>query len=181
VIGSRKATLPGLTRATSIAWALARAGIVTVSGLAKGIDAAAHRAALSANGLTIGVIGTGLDRVYPACNSSLQELIAADHLLLSPFPRGASVRPGNFPFRNRLMACLSDATIIAEAADRSGSLHQAVATLLLGRPLFLPRVVVEDSSLTWPADYRALPGVHLFDHPDQILEILLAPRLARAC
>jgi DNA processing protein len=154
--------------------------VVIVSGLAKGIDSAAHRAALSCDGDTVGVIGTGFDRAYPACNSNLQEVLASDYLLLSPFPPGSRVRPGNFPYRNRVMAALSDATVIAEAANGSGALYQATATVRLGRPLFLPRAVVEESSLTWPANYLGLPGVHVFEHPDEILERLLLPRLARA-
>jgi DNA processing protein len=153
---------------------------VIVSGLAKGIDAAAHRAALSCYGDTIGVIGTGLDRAYPACNQNLQRIIATEHLLLSLFPLGASVRPGNFPRRNRLMAALADATVIIQAADGSGALYQAAACRRLGRPLFLPRGLANDPALSWPADYLGLPGVHLFDHPDEILEVLLAPRLAKA-
>lgn len=180
VIGSRKATLPGLRLATTISWALSRAGVVIVSGLAKGIDAAAHRAALSCDGLTVGVLGTGLDRAYPATNAKLQSILGSEHLLLSQFPEGATVRPGNFPRRNQLMAALSDATVIIQAAEGSGTLHQARACMQLGRPLFLPRSLVEDASLTWPEQFLELPGVVVFDHPDQILETTLSRLLSEA-
>jgi DNA processing protein len=154
---------------------------VIVSGLAKGIDAAAHRAALSCYGDTVGVIGTGHDRAYPTSHASLQETIATNHLLLSPFPSGCVVQRGNFPRRNKLMAALSDATVVIEAKDGSGALHQAKACLRLGRWLFLPRVVAEDKSLSWPADYLGSPKVRVFDDPDEVLEAFLLPRLAQAC
>jgi DNA processing protein len=181
IIGSRKASLPGLQLATTVSWALCRAGIVIVSGLAKGIDAAAHRAALSCYSDTVGVIGTGHDRAYPVSHGVLQETIAKDHLLLSPFPSGCAVQRGNFPRRNKLMAALSDATVIIEAGDSSGALHQAKACKRLGRWLFIPRVVAEDSSLSWPAEYLGAPRVRVFEDPDEVLEAFLLPRLAQAC
>ena len=92
--------------------------MLIVSGLAKGVDTAAHTSAIEAGGVTAAVIGTPLDKAYPAENASLQALIYREYLLLSPFTPGEKVYKGNFPKRNRIMAAITDATVIIEASDR---------------------------------------------------------------
>lgn len=137
VVGTRAPSAEGLAHARSIAAALARAGFVVLSGLALGIDAAAHRAALAAGGRTIAVIGTPLERAYPSAHATLQATIARDHLVLSPFARGAAVTRGNFPQRDRVLAALAVAVVVVEAGDGSGTLHTANEALRLGRLLLV--------------------------------------------
>src|SRR5207247_10097113 len=103
------------------------AGIVVVSGLARGVDTEALSAAIAAGGRVIAVIGTPIDKAYPAENKRLQEQIYSEHLLISQFPPGRRVYQSNFPERNKLMAAISDATVIIEAGETSGTLHQAAA------------------------------------------------------
>ena len=151
VVGSRKASAEGLKRARSLSRALVAHGIVVVSGLAEGIDTAAHTSALEAGGKTIAVIGTPLDTAYPKENLALQDRLAREQLVVSQFPLGSAVTPKNFPIRNRTMALLTDATVIVEAGEKSGTLHQGWEALRLGRQLFLLESVATDDVLTWPA------------------------------
>jgi DNA processing protein len=125
VIGARHASQEGLVAAGEIACDLARAGIVVVSGLARGIDSAAHRGALDGGGKTIAVLGTGIDCVYPAENDVLTGQIAASGLLLTEFPPGAPPQDWHFPRRNRIISGLSRAIVVVEAKDKSGSLITA--------------------------------------------------------
>ena len=150
IVGSRDASEDGLRRARSLAGELVRREVIVVSGLAAGIDAAAHRGAIDAGGKTIAVLGTALDRAYPASNAELQETIMREHLAISQFAPGTAVRRFNFPIRNRLMALISDATVIVEAGETSGTLHQGWEAIRLGRPLFLMESVVSNSQLAWP-------------------------------
>jgi DNA processing protein len=143
VIGSRNASPAGMARSSRLAKLLASRQIIVLSGLASGIDTAAHAAAIVAHGRTIAVIGTPLDQTYPVRNAALQRTIARDHLLVSQFPVGASVDKTNFLQRNRTMALLADATVIVEAESRSGCISMANETLRLGRPLFFLRSLVE--------------------------------------
>lgn len=152
IVGSRKASQAGLRRATKLSRALVAQGAVIVSGLAEGIDTAAHQAAIEAGGRTIAVLGTPLEKPYPASNRSLFDAIAADHLVVSQFGAGASVQPKNFPIRNRTMALIAHATVIVEAADKSGSLHQAWEALRLGRPLFILQSILTNPELAWPKE-----------------------------
>lgn len=135
IVGSRDATTLGRNRATKLTRALVKRGAVIVSGLAEGIDTVAHATAINEGGRTIGVIGTPLDKYFPAKNRELQDRIAREHALVSQFshPGGAK----NFPMRNRTMALLSNVTIIVEAGDKSGTMHQGWEALRLGRLLFL--------------------------------------------
>jgi DNA processing protein len=150
IIGTRKASPEGLRRARKLAAALAKEGVIVVSGLADGIDTAAHEAAMAAGGKTVAVLGTPLDRVYPRKNLQLQRRIVAEHLALSPFPSGSRTLPWNFPYRNRVMALISDATVIMEAGESSGALSQGWEAIRLGRLLFIPKSVAGAAHLTWP-------------------------------
>jgi DNA processing protein len=150
VVGSRAASAEGIARARSLARSLVHHDIVVVSGLAAGIDTAAHRAAIESGGRTMAVIGTPLDETYPKENAALQAEIAERHLLVSQFGASGRTQPKNFPIRNRTMALLTDATVIVEAGERSGTLHQGWEALRLGRLLFLMESVASDRSLTWP-------------------------------
>lgn len=152
VVGSRKASPDGLDRARYLAAALAEGGITVVSGLAAGIDTAAHESAISAGGHTVAVLGTPLDRPTPAKNRELFGRIVAEHLAVSQFPIGGTTHPGHFPIRNRTMALLTDATVIVEAGESSGTRHQGWEALRLGRVLFLLESVVKDERLSWPAE-----------------------------
>jgi len=125
IVGARAASRAGREAAEVIAGDLARAGIVVASGLARGIDAAAHAGALDAGGTTIAVLGTGIDCVYPPENEGLFDRIARDGLLITEFEPGALPYPGNFPRRNRIISGLSRAVLVVEAAEKSGSLITA--------------------------------------------------------
>lgn len=159
IVGTRNISDDGARRARKLARELALSGIVVVSGLARGVDGEAHRGAIAAGGRTIAVIGTPIDKAYPAEHSDLQMEIYRDHLLVSPFASGQQVFKSNFPARNRVMAALSDATVIIEASDTSGTLHQAAECQKLGRWLFITRAVAEDPKLTWPSKFIGKPGV----------------------
>lgn len=125
VIGARQASPEGLTAAREIAFDLARAGVIVASGLARGIDSAAHRGALDGGGKTIAVLGTGIDRAYPAENELLQEDIASNGLLVTEFPPGSPPEDWHFPRRNRIISGLARAVVVVEARDKSGSLITA--------------------------------------------------------
>jgi DNA processing protein len=125
IVGARAASREALAAAETIAGDLARAGVVVVSGLARGVDAAAHAGALDAGGTTIAVLGTGIDCVYPPENEELFERIGRGGLMLTEFPPGTLPFPGNFPKRNRIISGLSRAVLVVEAAEKSGSLITA--------------------------------------------------------
>jgi DNA processing protein len=133
IVGTRRATSYGERVTAEIAAALARAGATIISGMARGIDGVAHRAALSAGGATAAVLGTGVDVAYPAAHRALHEEIAARGLLLSEELPGDRASGGSFPKRNRLIAALARATIVVEAPHRSGALITANDALLLNR------------------------------------------------
>ncbi|MFP4245376.1 MAG: DNA-processing protein DprA [Ectothiorhodospira sp.] len=136
VVGSRHPTPGGRDTATAFSAHLARSGLVIASGLAQGIDAAAHAGALEGHGLTVAVTGTGPDRVYPATHRDLARRIAAEGALVTELPAGTPVRREHFPRRNRILAGLAVGTLVVEAAQRSGSLITARLAGEQGREVF---------------------------------------------
>lgn len=133
IVGTRHASAAGLRAAERIARDCADAGATVISGLARGIDAAAHTGALVASGATVGIIGTGIDVAYPADHRGLQERIAREGLLLTELPPGQRATRGSFPERNRLIAALAQVTIVVEAGRKSGALLTAKAAEALNR------------------------------------------------
>ena len=150
VVGSRKPTPEGVRRAQVVTKKLVEQGVVVVSGLAEGIDTIAHTTAIQCQGKTIAVLGTPLNNPYPKSNHGLFEKLVNEHLVISQFPINSPFQPKNFPIRNRTMALISHATIIIEATEKSGTVHQGWEALRLGRPLYLLENIVQDTKLTWP-------------------------------
>jgi DNA protecting protein DprA len=175
IVGTREVSDEGRKRASRLARELVEEGIVVVSGLAKGVDTAALSGAIDAGGHVVAVIGTPLDKAYPAENADLQQTIYRDHLLVSPFPSGEQVYPSNFPKRNRVMAALSDASVIVEASDTSGTLHQAAECQRIGRWLFIMRNVAEDSNLKWQSRFLGKPKVAVLSSTSDILRAIRRP------
>src|SRR5438046_6728900 len=136
VVGARRASEYGRRIAEELARGLAQAGVTVVSGLATGIDGAAHRAALAAGGRTVAVFGTGIDRVYPSWHRGLAAAIAARGGLVREFPCGAPRLQFHFPRRNRIISGLTRGTVVVEAAEQSGSLITARCALEQDRDLF---------------------------------------------
>jgi DNA processing protein len=161
--------------ASLAAWLVAREYVV-LSGLAEGIDTAAHTAAIDEGGRTIGVLGTSLEYSYPASNRALQAYMCVHQLVLSQFTHGMPSQRANFPRRNRTMALLSDATVIIEAKDGSGSFHQGWEALRLGRPLYILRSSVDNAALTWPAEFISY-GAYVLDDAswEPVADVLPGP------
>jgi len=136
IVGSRAPTSSGRDNAAAFAAALAQAGLTIASGLASGIDAAAHRAVLENNGCTYALIGSGPDITYPAHHQHLQAQVAENGAVVSEYPPGTKPRPGFFPARNRLIAALTLGTLVIEAAERSGALITARLAAEAGREVF---------------------------------------------
>ncbi|MBI3022528.1 MAG: DNA-processing protein DprA [Thaumarchaeota archaeon] len=170
IVGSREATPQGIEDADLITRILVDKGVTIVSGLAKGIDAAAHKAAIRAGGQTIAVLGTPLDKFYPRQNAELQDEMIRHYLAVSQFQVGSIVRRSNFVIRNRTMALLADASVIVQAGESSGSLSQGWEALRLGRPLFIWKPIFE-SSLRWPNEMVKFGAIKLSD-PKDILQNL---------
>ena len=169
VIGSRSPSPEGLKAARAIAQAIVKHGGVVVSGLAKGIDTAAHLAAISAGGKTIAVIGSGLDIAYPKENTGLQKRLMEKHLVVTQFPGGTPPKSRNFPMRNRTMALLSEGSIIVEAGAESGTRHQGWEAIRLGRPLFLPKCLTKEE-FSWPREMQEYGAIAF--HPSEIVDWL---------
>lgn len=163
VVGTREPTDEGIKRAQKIAMELVGSGITVVAGLAKGIDTAAHMAAIRASGRTIAVIGTPINITYPAENSHLQELIADNHLIVSQFVLGQPVRTWNFPKRNAIMVGISSATVIVEARVHGGGPKiQGSFCLKAGRKLFIMRSFVSDA-VPWTKEFVKQGAISLPD------------------
>ena len=176
IVGSRKASTEGQRRAARLARHLVQQGITVVSGLAQGIDTAAHMAALAAGGQTIAVIGTPLHHIYPKQNKALQDRIAKDYLLISQVPalrydaQDYRVNRTFFPERNVTMSALTEATIIVEASDTSGTLTQARAAIHQGRKLFILNACF-GKGLKWPERF-ADQGAIRVRNPEDIWSAL---------
>jgi DNA processing protein len=175
IVGTREVSDDGWRRAAQVARDLVKAGVTVVSGLAKGVDTAALISAIDNGGHVAAVIGTPLDKAYPAENAQLQQQIYSHHLLLTPFKVGERVFRSNFPTRNRVMAAISDATVIIEASDTSGTLHQATECVRLGRWLFIAKSVVEDRSLSWPKKFLGQPKVDVLSATSDITRAIGHP------
>ena len=171
VVGSRDASPEALRRAQKVSIYLSAAKYTVVSGLAKGIDTAAHQATLKAGGNTIAVIGTPIDKYYPRENSHLQDRIATEQLLVSQFPLAQHISKYNFPVRNQTMCGVSLATVIVEAGETSGALYQARACIDEGRLLFIMKSILDKKNLTWPRTYLD-KGAIVLDKIETLLEAL---------
>lgn len=172
IVGSRNASEAAKSAASDIATELACRGVTIVSGLAKGIDTAAHTAALrTAGGRTVAVLGNGIDKFYPAENKALQLSIADSGLLLSQFWPGSSGTRATYPMRNITMSAYSGATIIMEAGEKSGTRHQAKAAVNHGRPLLLASSVARGTS--WGREYASAGLAIEFKTPAQAASIAL--------
>ncbi len=173
VVGAREASTRGMKTASLFATALSKAGLVVLSGLARGIDGAAHRATLGLKeGLTLAVCGTGVDVVYPKEHAKLASVISQRGLLVSEFPPGIGPKPFHFPRRNRLIAALALGVVVIEAADKSGSLITARIASELGREVFaLPGPI--DDPIYKGCNRLIQEGAKLVSSPSEVLEDLL--------
>ncbi|WP_218003110.1 DNA-processing protein DprA [Nocardia asiatica] len=174
VVGSRKASPRGLKVASTIATHLAEAGLTVISGLAAGIDTAAHTAALAAGGRTVAFIGTGSLRAYPPQNQELQARIAREGLVLSQFWPSAAPSKQSFPMRNALMSGYGLATIVVEAGEHSGARIQARKATEHGRPVILTDHVVAATS--WARDLAQRPGVWVAAGTQEVADIIASIR-----
>lgn len=167
IVGTREPSDKGVEITRKLTEGLVKMGFTIVSGLAKGIDTVAHSTALKLGGETIGVIGTPLSRCYPKQNCNLQKKLANDHLIVSQVPickyekRGPRQNRFFFPERNITMSALTEATIIVEAGETSGTLTQARAAFHQGRKLFILDSCFQNKSLTWPTTYEKRGGVRV--------------------
>jgi len=179
VVGSRQASAYGLNVCKKLCRELAWQGWTVVSGMARGIDSAAHLGALKGGGRTLAVLGTGLDVVYPAENLKLSQQIAASGAIISEFPLGTPPEPGNFPVRNRIISGLSLGVVVVEAAAKSGSLITARMALEQGRQVF---------AVPGPIDRPGVEGTHrlikegakLVERAEDVIEELLPMVAARS-
>lgn len=179
VVGTRSATSYGRRAARDLAGDLARAGWIVVSGLARGIDTSAHRAALDAGGKTAAVLGSGLDHRYPAANRGLYERLAERGLLVTEFPPEQPPKKWTFPKRNRIIAALSAGVVVVQAPGRSGALITADQALELGREVFaVPGPVGTPSSRGTHQLLRS--GAPLAARARDVLEVLDGGRTADA-
>lgn len=178
IVGSRHATHYGTTQAERLAGGLARAGVTVVSGLARGIDSAAHRGALAAGGRTIAVLGSGLAKLYPPENRDLATQIVAQGAVISEAPMLAEPIAGAFPQRNRIISGLSSGVVVVEASDRSGALITVVHAIEQGREVFaVPGPV--DSRMSRGCHHLLRDGARLVETVDDVLNEL-GPLIAPA-
>ncbi len=173
VVGSRRCTTYGINAAQSLARDLAAHGLTIISGLARGIDAAAHRGALEAGGRTVAVVGTGLETTYPKEHAKLQEEIISAGAVISEFPLGTPPLPQNFPYRNRILSGLSLGVLIVEAAEHSGSLITARLATEQGREVFaVPGNITSQTS--FGTNYLIKDGAKLVQYWLDVVEELPA-------
>jgi len=169
VVGTRKASEAGLEQARGIARGLVEASYVVVSGLAAGIDTAAHSATLEAGGRTVAVIGTGLHHSFPKANAALQERLGQESAVVSQFWPHQEARRWTFPQRNAVMSGFAWATVVVEASGTSGARMQARLAREHGRPVFLLRSLLEHE---WAQDYAGRSGTYVVDDAAEVVESL---------
>ncbi len=170
VVGSRKASDFALSLARRISVGLVERSLSVVSGLALGIDAAAHVAALESGGRTVAVIGTGIERQYPGANADLQRRIEREGLVISQFWPAAPPTKTSFPMRNAVMSAYGSATILVEAGETSGARIQARLAVEHGRPVILSRTVVDATG--WGRAMVGNPGVSVIGSADEALHVV---------
>ena len=180
VVGTRHPSRQGESMATAIGRALAEAGWPVVSGLAEGIDAAAHRGCLEAKGRPVGVLGTPLERVYPRHHESLQEQVGREGLLVSEQPPGGAVRAGHFAARNRLQVALAGAVVLVECPHGSGALHSARLAWTTGTPLWVVPADVGRAIAAGSNSWLAQGASPLLDPADLIRSLGPGPLQAPA-
>lgn len=171
LVGSRQATDKAKENTRRLAEALGKNGITVVSGLAKGIDVTAHKAALNHGFNTIAVIGTNLNQYYPKENKSVQQEIEKKGLVISQFSPASKTQRWFFPLRNGVMSGLSLATVIMEAGETSGALKQADFALKQGRQILIPESALNMPQIKWPAKY-VKKGAKVVNTPIDVLRIL---------
>ena len=177
VVGTRRPSEQGKMRARKLVKKLIEKGYTIYSGLASGIDTEAHETALALGGKTVAVIGTPLSHTYPKENFNLQKEIAKNHLLISQVPvirydrHGPKFNKFYFPERNKTMSAMSEATVIVEAGETSGTLIQARAALKQGRKVFILNNCFENSSLSWPEKLEKKGAIRVrdFEEIDRVL------------
>jgi DNA processing protein len=174
IVGTRKPSEEGIRRAAKLARSFVKADFTVVSGLAQGIDTVAHATAIESGGRTIAVLGTPITEYYPAENKSLQQRIADEHLVISQVPIVRYSRQtfhGNrlfFPERNATMSALTEATVIVEAGETSGTLIQARHAIQQRRKLFILDSCFRDPRLTWPAKYLERGAIRVSDFDEVV-------------
>ena len=179
IVGSRKASIYGIRMAKNIAAGLSKAGVIVVSGMALGIDSAAHEGALSEDGATIAVLGGGLSRIYPPQNRKMADRIAKKGAILSEYPMEMSPKPEYFPMRNRIISGLSRAVLVVEAGEKSGALITADSALEQGRDVFaVPGNA--DSERSYGTNTLLKQGAKLVTSALDILEELKITEIGRA-
>lgn len=170
VVGARRAGPRGVASARAISEHLVDAGYTVVSGLAAGIDTAAHTAAFARNGRTVAVIGTGLTRCYPSENANLQRRIGSECAVISQFWPDSPPSRRSFPMRNAVMSGLTLATVVVEASETSGARMQARLALAQGRPVFLLASLL--ATQAWARDCAGRPATHVVSAPGEITSVI---------
>lgn len=171
IVGTRRPSEAGLDQARRLSEELARNGVTVLSGLARGIDGAAHRAALDAGGRTVAVMGTGIDRIYPAEHQGLADDILRSGALVSQFWPKAPPTKVSFPMRNVVMSGMAIGTVVIEASPTSGARMQARLALEHGKRLFLVKSLVMHEE--WARRYAERPGTMVVDSVEDILDVLV--------
>lgn len=172
VVGTRTASPGGIEQARSLVSQLAERGVTVLSGLAAGIDSAAHSATLEAGGRTVAVMGTGINRIYPAQNTELAEQVARAGALVSQFWPDAPPTKYSFPMRNVVMSGMGIGTVVVEASNTSGARMQARLALEHGKRLFLLESLVLTE--TWARRYADYPGTTIVESVDDVVAVLAA-------
>lgn len=169
IVGSRKATAAGRKAATEIARQLGESGSVVVSGLAEGIDTAAHEGVLKAGGKTVAVMGTGLGRVFPAANEGLARRISRSGALVTQFPPDYGPTKTTFPARNALIAGLSDVSLLVEMSESSGTRIEANCAIAQGKQVLLWEPLLGDKA--WAQEFAEQPLVRFVSSSTEVVEL----------